>query len=117
MEAEQNKPATSITSSSSRMGSFSVEALISKSGQKSTNVINDSTSGIHTNFSVERLLNKQSSKEEGIETKAETTSPERRDSKDTEETTSDFPWMHSTRYDPPPSKFILSIYRPLLNMS
>lgn len=116
MEAEQNKPATSMTSSSSRMGSFSVEALISKPGQKSTNV-NDSTSGLHTNFSVERLLNKQCSKEEEIETKAETTSPERRDSKDTEETTSDFPWMHSTRYDPPPSKFILSIYRPLLNMS
>ena len=104
MDAEQSKPSTSIISSSSRTSSFSVEALISKPGQKSTNVIKDSTSGLQSDFSVERLLNKHTSKEEEVESKVEATSPERRDSKETDETTSDFPWMHSTRYDPPPRK-------------
>lgn len=111
MEAGQTKPSTTTASQSSssvsttttsRTSSFSVEALISKPDQKPSTRENNSP-GRHSNFSVERLLNRHSSKEDDVETKPETASTERRDSKD-DETATDFAWMHSTRYDPPPRK-------------
>jgi hypothetical protein len=112
MDAEQSKP-TTIASTSLRSSSFSVEALISKPGQKTrSNIINDTNLGSQSNFSVERILNKQCSREEELENKIEVSTLEKRNSRDTEDNSSDFPWMHSTRYDPPPSKFILPIYHP-----
>lgn len=109
MEACPAKSSTSLpsssTSSSSRTSSFSVEALISKPDIKTST----SSPGLNSSFSVERLLNRHSSKQDDIETKAESpASTERSDTKDNDET--DFPWMHSTRYDPPPSKYMHCLF-------
>ena len=109
MDAEQNKPSSMGTSTSSRSSSFSVEALISKPVQKTSNIINEPNLGSHSNFSVERILNKQHSREEDNDSKVEVSSPDKRCAREQEETSSDYPWMHSTRYDPPPRKFILSM--------
>lgn len=111
MEAGQTKPSTS--SSSFRTSSFSVEALISKPDQKSP--ASDTTTHAHqSNFSMDMILSRPSSNEEDLETKAEPSSQDRRDSKESELTSTDFPWLHSTRYDPPPRKFRHCIYRPCL---
>lgn len=112
MEAGQAKPLTTTvplssssvsTTTTSRTSLFSVEALISKPDHKTSTRENNSPVR-HSNFSVERLLNRHSTKDDDVESKPEAASTERRDSKD-DETSTDFAWMHSTRYDPPPSKY------------
>lgn len=108
MDTEQNKP-SSMASTSSRSSSFSVEALISKPAQKTSNIINDTNLGSQSNFSVERILNKQPSRNEENDSKVEVCTPDKRCAREPEESSSDYPWMHSTRYDPPPRKFTLSI--------
>lgn len=97
---EQNRRATA------RGISFSVESLISKSDQNGDSQANSARApGLPINFSVERLLDKQEFR--GGEA-AKITEPSLKlvkESKDTNERlewTDDFPWMHSTRYDPPP---------------
>lgn len=109
MDTEQNKPST-MGSTSSRSSSFTVEALISKPVQKTSNIINDTNLGSQSNFSVERILNKQHSSREENDSKVEVSTTDKRCARDEqEENSSDYPWMHSTRYDPPPRKFTLSI--------
>lgn len=99
---EQNRRATA------RGISFSVESLISKSDQNGDSQANSARApGLPINFSVERLLDKQEFR--GGEA-AKITEPslklvkENKDTNERLEWTDDFPWMHSTRYDPPPRK-------------
>lgn len=86
--------------------SFSVESLISKSDQNGDSAANSIRSpGLPINFSVERLLDKQDVR--GGETAKNSVltvdlPSERKDMNERVEWTEDFPWMHSTRYDPPP---------------
>lgn len=98
-------------STASRGISFSVESLIAKPEHLSaTERPEDSsarTSGLPAiSFSVERLLHKQDIGGEDVK-KRDTL----KDVKETEEGErhwqDDFPWMHSTRYDPPPRKLKL----------
>ena len=97
--------------------SFSVESLISKPDQNGDSAANSTCStGLPINFSVERLLDKQDVR--GGEA-AKNSVPsvdlpsERKDIDERVEWTEDFPWMHSTRYDPPPRK--CKILRSLTN--
>ncbi|XP_031564155.1 homeobox protein MSX-3-like [Actinia tenebrosa] len=101
METEQNKP-SSMGPTSSRSSSFTVEALISKPVHKTSNIINDTNLGSQSNFSVERILNKQHSRDEENDSKVDVSSPDKRCAGEEEDSSSDYPWMHSTRYDPPP---------------
>lgn len=104
---EQSRPATA------RGISFSVESLISKPDQNGDSPANSTRApGLPINFSVERLLDKQDVR--GGEA-AKSTEPsidlasERKDTNERMEWTDDFPWMHSTRYDPPPRKLKISV--------
>lgn len=97
---EQSRPATA------RGISFSVESLISKPGQNGDNPANSARApGLPINFSVERLLDKQDVRGGEAVKGTEPSIDFAGESKDTNERvewTEDFPWMHSTRYDPPP---------------
>lgn len=99
---EERRPATA------RGISFSVESLISKPEQNGDSPSNSSrTPGLPINFSVERLLDKQDVRGGEAVRSAEPSIDSTTESKDTNERvewTEDFPWMHSTRYDPPPRK-------------
>lgn len=102
MDSTQIKASTSSSYSSSRSSSFSVEALISKPEPKS--VDNEPVPVHHSSFSMDSIL-RRSSRDEDLETRSESPSTgEQRDTKETEDPSTDFPWMRSTRYDPPPSK-------------
>ena len=103
--------------------SFSVESLISKSDQNGDSAANSIRSpGLPINFSVERLLDKQDVR--GGETAKNSVltvdlPSERKDMNERVEWTEDFPWMHSTRYDPPPRKlkclFFAKLWFPVLS--
>lgn len=94
-------------SATARGISFSVESLISKSDQNGDSQANSTRApGLPINFSVERLLDKQLDVRGGEAAKITEPSvdlaTERKDTNESVEWTEDFPWMHSTRYDPPP---------------
>ena len=100
---EQSRPATA------RGISFSVESLISKPDQNGDSPANSARApGLPINFSVERLLDKQDVRGgeavKGTESSIDLAG-EGKDTNERMEWTEDFPWMHSTRYDPPPRKF------------
>lgn len=104
---EQSRPATA------RGISFSVESLISKPDQNGDSLANSARApGLPINFSVERLLDKQDVRGgeavKGTEPSIDLAS-ESKDTNERVEWTEDFPWMHSTRYDPPPRKFKISV--------
>lgn len=104
---EQNRPATA------RGISFSVESLISKPDQNGDSPANSARApGLPINFSVERLLDKQDVRGgeavKGTEPSIDLAS-ESKDTNERVEWTEDFPWMHSTRYDPPPRKLKISV--------
>lgn len=104
---EQSRPAMS------RRISFSVESLISKPDQNGDSSANSTRApGLPINFSVERLLDKQDVRG-GEATKSSEPSvdlaSEHKDVNERVEWTEDFPWMHSTRYDPPPRKLKISV--------
>ena len=101
-------------SATARGISFSVESLISKSDQNGDSQANSTRApGLPINFSVERLLDKQLDVRGGEAAKITEPSVdlanERKDTNESVEWTEDFPWMHSTRYDPPPRKLKISV--------
>lgn len=104
---EQSRPA------SARGISFSVESLISKPDQNGDSPANSARApGLPINFSVERLLDKQDVRGGEAVKSTEPSIDMTSESKDTNERvewSEDFPWMHSTRYDPPPRKLKISV--------
>ncbi|XP_074614779.1 homeobox protein MSX-1-like [Acropora palmata] len=97
---EQSRPAIA------RRISFSVESLISKPDQNGDITANSTRSpGLPINFSVERLLDKQDVRggEAAKNSEVNVDVPsERKDINERVDWAEDFPWIHSTRYDPPP---------------
>lgn len=88
--------------------SFSVESLISKPDQNGDISANSARApGLPINFSVERLLDKQNVRGGETPKNSEPSvdwASEGKETNERAEWTEDFPWMHSTRYDPPPRK-------------
>lgn len=86
--------------------SFSVESLISKPDQNGDISANSTRApGLPINFSVERLLDKQNVRGGETPKNSEPSvdwASEGKETNERAEWTEDFPWMHSTRYDPPP---------------
>ena len=93
--------------------SFSVESLISKPDQNGDISANSTRApGLPINFSVERLLDKQNVRGGEAPKSSEPSVDWASDGKEANERvewTEDFPWMHSTRYDPPPRKLRIVI--------
>lgn len=105
---EQSRPAIG------RRISFSVESLISKPDQNGDITTNSTRSpGLPINFSVERLLDKQDIRggEAAKNSEVNVDLPsDRKDINERVDWAEDFPWMHSTRYDPPPRKLQFLFY-------
>lgn len=86
---------------------FSVESLISKpcqDGDKTPSSSPVRTSGNQSNFSVERLLDKQE-RNHFVEKKVQNLPRSKEENvMETQSFDENYSWLHSTRYDPPPSK-------------
>lgn len=93
---------------------FSVESLISNSnskpnqnGDKPPSSSPVQTSGYQTNFSVDRLLDKQERNEDVEKKDSNLPRGKEENVAETQNVDDNFSWLHSTRYDPPPSKYKL----------
>ena len=87
---------------------FSVESLISKpdhNGEKPPPSSPVRTTGHQSNFSVERLLDKQERNRETGKKVTELPRNKEDNAVEAQPLDGNYSWLHSTRYDPPPSKF------------